>query len=78
MTSSGWLKLAFPGCDSIQLMHSFEANIRISQPENSDVYLGKAGVNITLKGRLILMLLKKNGPIVLLYVTVFLLFPSVI
>ena len=30
--------------------HSFEVNIRICQPENSDVHGGEAGVNITLEG----------------------------
>ena len=34
----------------IQLMHSFEVNIRICQPKNSDVHRGKAKVNITLEG----------------------------
>ena len=34
----------------IQLMHSFEVNIRICQPENSDVHRGKAEVNITFEG----------------------------
>ena len=34
----------------IQLMHSFEVNIRICQPENSDVYRGEAEVNITFEG----------------------------
>ena len=29
------------------LMHSFEVNIRICQPENSDVQLGFASLNIT-------------------------------
>ena len=29
----------------IQLMHSFEVNIRICKPENSDVHRGKAEVN---------------------------------
>ena len=43
----------------IQLMHSFEVNIRICQPENSDVYRGKAKVTITFVGRLILMLTSK-------------------
>ena len=33
-----------------QLVHSFEVNIRISQPENSDVHLGFASVNITVLG----------------------------
>ena len=31
----------------IQLMPSFEVNIRICQPENSAVHRGKAKVNIT-------------------------------
>ena len=30
-----------------QSMHPFEVNIRICQPENSDVHRGKAEVNIT-------------------------------
>ena len=33
--------------DIIQLMHSFEVNIRICQPENGDVHQGEAEVNIT-------------------------------
>ena len=41
-------------------MHSFEVNIRICQPENSDVRQGKAEVNITFEGWLILMLTKKE------------------
>ena len=41
-------------------MHSFEANIRIWQPENSDVHWGEAEVNITFEGRLILMLIEKE------------------
>ena len=36
--------------DNIQLMHSFEVNIRICQPENSDVHRGEAEVNITFEG----------------------------
>ena len=36
--------------DIIQLMHSFEVNIRICQPENSDVHRGEAEVNITFEG----------------------------
>ena len=47
-------------CNIIQLMHSFEVNIRICQPENSDVHLGEAAVNITFEGRLILMLTEKE------------------
>ena len=35
---------------NIQLMHSFEVNIRICQPENSDVHRGEAEVNITFEG----------------------------
>ena len=31
-------------------MHSFEVNIRICQPENSDVHRGVAEVNITFEG----------------------------
>ena len=34
----------------IRLMHSFEVDIRICQPENSDVHRGEAEVNITLEG----------------------------
>ena len=34
----------------IQLMHSFEVNIRICQPKNSDVHRGEAEVNITFEG----------------------------
>ena len=37
-------------CSIIQLMHSFEVNIRICQPENSDVHRGEAEVNITFEG----------------------------
>ena len=36
--------------DNIQLMHSFEVNIRICQPKNSDVHRGEAEVNITFEG----------------------------
>ena len=36
--------------DTIQLMHSFEVDIRICQPENSDVHRGEAEVNITFEG----------------------------
>ena len=36
--------------DIIQLMHSFEVNIRICQPENSDVHRGEAEVDITFEG----------------------------
>ena len=32
------------------LMHSFEVDIRICHPENSDVHRGEAEVNITLEG----------------------------
>ena len=42
---------SLPACDNIiQLMHSFEVNIRICQPENSDVHRGVAEVNITFEG----------------------------
>ena len=34
----------------IQLIHSFEVNIRICQPENCDVRRDEAKVNITLEG----------------------------
>ena len=34
----------------IQLMHSFEVDIRIYQPENSDVHRGEAEVNIIFEG----------------------------
>ena len=37
-------------CHIIQLMHSFEVDIRICQPENSDVHRGEAEVNITFEG----------------------------
>ena len=36
--------------DIIHLMHSFEVDIRICHPENSDVHRGKAELNITLEG----------------------------
>ena len=32
---------------SIQLIHSFEVNIMICQPENSDVHRGETEVDIT-------------------------------
>ena len=41
---------------NIQLIHSFEVDIRIYRPENSDVQWGEAEVNITFEGWLILML----------------------
>ena len=41
-------------------MHSFEVDIRICQPENSDVHRGEAEVNITFEGWLILMLTEKE------------------
>ena len=59
----------------IQLMHSFEVNIRICQPEDSDVHQGEAEVNITFESWLFLMLTEKNAPIVLFYDTVCLSFP---
>ena len=36
--------------DIIQLMHSFEVDIRIWQPENSDVHRCEAEVIITFEG----------------------------
>ena len=36
--------------DSIQLMHSFEIDIGVCEPKNSDVHRGKAEVNITFEG----------------------------
>ena len=44
----------------IQLMHSWEVNTGICQPENSDVHRGEAEVNITFEGWLILMLTEKE------------------
>ena len=44
------LMLALVLFNNIQLMHSFEVNIRICQPENSDVHLGEAEVNNTFEG----------------------------
>ena len=38
---------SFPTIDNMQLMHSFEVNIRICQPKNSDVHWSEAEVNIT-------------------------------
>ena len=34
----------------MQLMHSFEVNIRICQPENIDFHRGEAEVNIAFEG----------------------------
>ena len=60
-------------------MHSFEAYIWISQHENSDVHQGEAEVNITFKGRLILVLTENNkAPTVMLYDTACLAIPSFI
>ena len=56
--------------DSIQLKHSFEVNIRIYQPKNSDVHLGKAERKITFKGWPILMLTEKECTNCFLYDTV--------
>ena len=36
--------------NNLQLMHSYEVNIRICQPSNSDVHRGEAEVNITFEG----------------------------
>ena len=44
------MHLSIHFCNNIQLMHSFEVNIRICQPENSDVHQGEAEVNITFEG----------------------------
>ena len=44
------LKCKKKGCVIIQLMHFFEVDIRICQPENSDVHRGEAEVNITFEG----------------------------
>ena len=41
-------------------MHSFEVNIRICQPENSDVHRDEAEVNIPFEGWLILMFIEKE------------------
>ena len=43
----------------IQLMHSFEVNIRLCQPENSDVHRGEAEVNINFEDCLMLMVAEK-------------------
>ena len=45
---------------TIQFMQSFEVNIGISQPENSDVHRGEAKMNITSREGLILMLIEKE------------------
>ena len=62
--SSQWAIFSHPYilkvCDIIQLMHSFEVNIRICQPENSNVHRGKAEVSITFEGNLIQM---STGPV---------------
>ena len=36
--------------DNIQMMHSFEVDIRICQAENSDVHRGETEVNFTFEG----------------------------
>ena len=41
-------------------MLSFEVIIRICQPQNNDVHLGEAEVNITFEGCIILMLTEKE------------------
>ena len=43
-------------CSIMQLMHSFDVNIRICWLENSDVYWGEDEVNIIFEGWLILVL----------------------
>ena len=40
----------FWSVDIIQLIHSFEVNIRICQPENSYFHRGEVEVNITFEG----------------------------
>ena len=55
------------GKSIIQLMYSFEVDIRICKPKISDFHRGEAEVNITFEGRLILMLTSKNAPIVSLF-----------
>ena len=43
-----WIRITFHLLpDIIQLMHSFEVNIRICRPANSDVHQDEAEVNIT-------------------------------
>ena len=51
-TRIGWIMKALQKrlYGIIQLMHSFEVNIRICQSENSDVHRGEAEVNITFEG----------------------------
>ena len=58
--TSSCIMLHFMICNIIQLMHSFEVNMRICQPENSDVHGGEAKGNITFEGSLILMLTEKE------------------
>ena len=48
--TSAILKYFCPLVNIIQYMHSFEVNIRICQPKNSDVHQDQAEVNITLEG----------------------------
>ena len=36
--------------DIIPLMHSFEVNIRICQPQKSDVHCGESEINIIFEG----------------------------
>ena len=59
-------------------MQSFEVNISICQPENSDVHRGFASVNITFEDCLILMLTEKECTNDLLYDTACLSFPNFI
>ena len=71
---SNWVQLSLiieyqTESNIIQLMHSFEVNIRICQPENSDVHRGEAEVNITFEGWLILMLTKKRMHQLFCYMT---------
>ena len=54
----------------IQLMHSFEVDIRICQPKKDDVHRGKAEGEHHFQGLTNPDVNRKNAPIVLLYDTV--------
>ena len=45
-------KVSTSAVSIIQLVHSFEVNISISQHKNSDVHRGETGVNIIFEGGL--------------------------
>ena len=47
-------------------MHSFEVNIKICQPKNSDAHQGEAEVNITFEGWLILIISWDENNIIVL------------